>query len=62
MRVAYELMTPQAVQLTPQAVTTLLGDNRFWHDAGATAVTYRADPTMTMERLTAAILSLGSNI
>lgn len=35
------LATPQTVQLTPQQVRTLLGENNIWADSGEVEVTYR---------------------
>ena len=37
-----ELATPITYQLTPQEVTTLLGQNNIWADAGDVEVTYYA--------------------
>ena len=41
--VVYELATPITYQLTPQEITTLLGNNNVWADTGETTVTYKAD-------------------
>ena len=38
-----ELATPQTIQLTPQEVALLKGQNNLWCDSGDTAVTYYAD-------------------
>ena len=48
----YPLATPITVQLTPHEVTALLGSNNIWADSGDTEVTYRADPTLYIGRLT----------
>ena len=48
----YELATPLTVQLTPHEVTALLGSNNVWADSGDSEVTYRADPTLYIQRLT----------
>ena len=48
----YELATPLTVQLTPHEVTALLGSNNVWADSGDSEVTYRADPTLYISRLT----------
>lgn len=45
-QVVYPLTTPQIVQLTPEEVSTLLGENNIWADTGDVTVTYRADPTL----------------
>lgn len=49
----YELATPITIQLTPQQMTTLLGQNNVWSDAGDTEVEYRADTKLYIEKLTA---------
>ena len=46
------LATPTTVQLTPHEVTALLGSNNVWADSGDSEVTYRADPTLYIGRLT----------
>lgn len=51
-QVVYELSAPIAYQLTPLEVTTLLGSNNIWADTGDTAVAYRADPTLYIQKLT----------
>ena len=56
------LAQPVIYQLTPVEIATLLGDNVFSADTGAVTVTYRADATKVIEKLTAAILSLGGNV
>lgn len=59
--VVYPLATPQTYQLTPTEISTLLGDNTFSSD-GSMDLSYRADTTKVIERLTNAIISLGGNI
>ena len=49
----YPLATPQTVQLTANEVTTLLGQNNIWSDAGDVEVEYRADTKLYIEKLTA---------
>lgn len=49
----YPLAEPQTYQLTPQEVSTLLGQNNIWADCGDTTVEYRADPKLYIEKLTA---------
>ena len=44
-KLVYELATPQTYQLTPQQVTTLLGTNNIWSDAGDVSVKYIAPIT-----------------
>lgn len=61
-QIAYEMETPQTIQLTPQEVDSLLADNNLWADSGNVSVTYRADSTLAYEQLTNAIVSLGGNI
>lgn len=39
-QVVYDLATPQTIQLTPQQVTTLIGDNNIWADTGDVTVEY----------------------
>ena len=41
--VVYKLLEPEEIQLTPQEVRTLLGENNIWSDAGDMAVGYPAD-------------------
>lgn len=60
--IVYMLQTPVTYQLTPQEVTTLLGDNNIYADTGDVAVTYRRDPTLAYNNLVNAIISLGGNV
>lgn len=48
--VAYPVTSLQTFQLTAEEVSTLLGANSIWTDAGDTAVTYRADPTLYINK------------
>ncbi len=48
-QVAYELLLPRTYQLTPQQLATLSGYNAVSTDAGTLSVTYRADPSMTLQ-------------
>lgn len=41
-QLVYELDTPITYQLTPQEITTLLGQNNIWADTGDVTVTYGA--------------------
>lgn len=61
-QLVYELATPITYQLTPTEVTTLLGVNNIWADTGDVDVTYRADPTLIYNKLTAAIAALSTNL
>ena len=56
--VVYELATPTTIQLTPQEVTTLLGNNNIWADSGSVEVEYRADTTLAYNELLSLIASL----
>ena len=49
-QVVYELATPVTYQLTPQEVSTLLGQNNIWADAGDTSVTYKADTKLYIDK------------
>ena len=51
-QVVYELATPITYQLTPQEVSTLLGQNNIWADTGDMSVTYRADTKLYIQNLT----------
>lgn len=51
-QVVYPLTTPLTYQLTPQQVTSLLGENRVWADTGNVEVTYPADTKLFIEKLT----------
>ena len=51
-QLVYELATPTTVQLTPTEVTTLLGQNNIWADAGnIVEVEYRADTALYIQKL-----------
>lgn len=45
-----ELSEPVTYQLTPTEVRTFWGNNTIWADTGDVAVTYRADPTIEIDR------------
>ena len=49
-------------QLTAQQIPALSGTNTLYSDTGDTAVTGRADPSALFEKLTNAIIALGSNV
>ena len=44
--IIYTLATPITYQLSPHELTTLLGTNNVWSDAGQVTVEYRADPKL----------------
>lgn len=50
-QVCYKLATPQTIQLTPTEVTTLLGQNNVYADAGEVSVTYRADTGLYIQKV-----------
>ena len=49
-QVVYELATPITYHLTPQEITTLLGQNNIWADTGDTFVTYKADTKLYIDK------------
>ncbi len=52
-QICYYLATPAAtVQLDPETLSTLLGENNIWADAGDVDLIYRADPTLYIRKLT----------
>ena len=53
----YELATPTTVQLTPTQVSTLLGANNIWSDAGSVSVLYRADVGLYIDKKLAQALN-----
>lgn len=55
LQVVYPLATPQTYQLTPQAVTTILGQNNIWADTGDVEVAYCADTKMYIDKVIAAL-------
>ena len=56
-QVVYELATPLTYNLTPQEITSLLGQNNIWADCGDTSVTYRADTTLYISKKIAEALA-----
>ena len=54
---AYELAQPVEVQLTPQQITTLLGQNNVWSDASSVSVDYVADTKLYIAKVIADALS-----
>jgi hypothetical protein len=51
------LESPITVTLTPNELSTLLGANNIWSDAGEVTAEYRADPTLFIQRKIAEALS-----
>lgn len=51
--IVYKLANPFEVTLTANEITTLLGQNNIWSDAGNVDVEYRADTKLYIEKLTA---------
>lgn len=49
--VAYKIATPIEIQLTPQEVRTLLGENNIWSDAGDVSVDYPVDTKTYIDEL-----------
>lgn len=49
-QLVYELATPQTIQLTPQEVELLKGQNNLWCDSGNIEVTYKADIQKYIEK------------
>jgi len=56
-QLVYELATPITYQLTPQEVSTLLGQNNIWADAGDTTVEYRANTSAYIAKKIAEAIS-----
>lgn len=50
-----KLETPTEINLTPQQILSLAGENNLWSDAGETEVTYAADTKMYIDQKIAAI-------
>lgn len=53
----YELATPITVPLSAQEMTTLLGQNNIFSDAGDVDVTYRADVKLYIQKYIASMVS-----
>lgn len=62
LQICYPLATPITYQLTPQEVTTLLGNNTFTCDAGQITLSYRADPTLLINKLLNAMTAYGITV
>ena len=57
-QVVYELAPPVTYQLTPQEIRTLLGTNNIWADTGDTAVGYKADTKLYIDKKFAELQAL----
>lgn len=53
---------PITYQLTPQEVSTLLGNNTFSCDAGKVSLEYRADPSLLINKLVSAMTAYGITV
>lgn len=53
-QVCYKLETPVEIQLSPQQLTTILGTNNIWSDAGNVAVNYVANTKLYIDSAIAA--------
>lgn len=53
-KLVYELNTPQTYQLTPQEVSTVLGQNNIFADTGNVTVQYRADTKLYIDKVLSA--------
>lgn len=61
LQVVYELATPTEIQLTPQEVTTLLGDNNIWADSGnILELEYTADTKLYIGEQQSGVLGSGT--
>ena len=49
-QLVYEVDTPTTLTLTPEQVTTLLGQNNIYADSGEVSVTYRADTGLYIDK------------
>ena len=52
LELVYPLAEPIEIQLDAYTIKSLLGQNNIWADTGNTEVTYRADTTLYIKRLT----------
>ena len=64
--IAYMILNPYTIQLTPQQLDMLKGANTVWSDCGSTDLVYVADLQMYIDdkinESNSAILSMGSNV
>ena len=61
-QIAFGLEAPITIQLAQQEILALSGVNTLYSDTGNTDVTGKADPVAIINKLSNAILSLGSNV
>lgn len=59
--VCYQIETPTTIQLSPQAILALSGENTFSADTGSVTVSGRSDPTVVIESITQRISALEQN-
>ena len=58
-QLCYELAQPLTVQLTPEQLTTVLGQNNVWSDADSVSVDYVADTKLYIQKaISAAVAAL----
>lgn len=56
-QLCYELATPITVQLTPEQLTTVLGQNNVWSDADSVSVDYVADTKLYVQKVISAAVA-----
>jgi len=56
--IVYDLAAPVTVQLAPQEIDSLPGENNVWTDIGNVDVIYRADPALVIGALQARVAAL----
>ena len=61
LEIVYKLATPLTYQLTMAEIDSILGVNNVLAESGPVAVTFRCDPTLALDQIRNAILSLGNN-
>ncbi len=57
LQICYGLASPATYQLTPQEVTTLLGQNNIWADCGPSTVEYPCDTKLYIDKKLAALVA-----
>ena len=58
LQVAYKISTPTTYTLTSDRLTTLLGTNNVWADAGQVTIDYRADTALYIDKKLAELQAL----
>ena len=61
LEIVYKLATPLTYQISGAEVESLLGVNNVLAESGPVDVTFRCDPTLALDQIRNAILSLGNN-